>query len=175
MFQWGIYGLGALCLLSACHKTVQNETVNTPVQVVAHVTDAHVPKPIEWASCHRPEYQSLFTQKIPSNLQCASLDVPLSYDAAPSSTDTIAQQRVTLTLTRLPAKQQKQGDLVVLAGGPGESGMNPSVTPSAANAPLLAAYDIIGYAPRGVAPSTPTISCPIAAHDSSDSAVSENE
>ena len=58
MFQWGIYGLGALCLLSACHKTVQNETVNTPVQAAAHVTDAHVPKPIEWASCHRPEYQS---------------------------------------------------------------------------------------------------------------------
>lgn len=179
MLQRGIYGLGVLCLLSACHQTVQNEPVNeqvkAPVQTAAHVTAAHVPKPIEWASCRRPEYRSWFTQKIPSNLQCASLDVPLSYDAAPSSTDTIAQQRVTLTLTRLPAKQQKQGDLVVLAGGPGESGMNPSVTPSAANAPLLAAYDIIGYAPRGVAPSTPTISCPIAAHDSSDSTVSENE
>ena len=45
MFQWGIYGLGALCLLSACHKTVQNETVNTPVQVVAHVTDARAGRP----------------------------------------------------------------------------------------------------------------------------------
>ncbi len=179
MFQWGLCALGALCLLSACHEpanpqAVNNGTVKTSAPTQAHVTAAHVPKSLEWASCHGSAYQSWFTQDIPSNLQCATLDVPLSYEALPLSTDTAAQ-RVTLALTRLPATQHKQGGLVVVAGGPGESGVNPSVAPSAANAPLLAAYDIIGYAPRGVAPSTPTISCPVAAHEQSDSTVSENE
>ncbi|UOO81699.1 alpha/beta hydrolase [Uruburuella testudinis] len=112
-----------------------------------------------WQSCHRAEFKSWFTADNPAepSLQCAWLGVPLSYQAD----DAAAPAReVKLALTRLPAKAAK-GSIVFIAGGPGESGINPNVAASAATRHLLREYDLIGYAPRGVAPSVPAIACPL--------------
>ena len=50
--------------------------------------------------------------------------------------------------------------MLFIAGGPGQAGINPLASKSAATQQLLSEYDIIGYSPRGVAPSLPTIACP---------------
>ena len=70
------------------------------------------------------------------------------------------QREVKLALTRQRAKNS-QGALLFIAGGPGQAGINPPVSKNAVTQPLLREYDIIGYSPRGVAPSLPTIACPV--------------
>ena len=83
------------------------------------------------------------------------LAVPLSYQPE----DAAHQREVKLALTRQRAPNS-HGALLFIAGGPGQAGISPPVSKNAATQPLLRAYDIIGYSPRGVAPSLPTIACP---------------
>jgi pimeloyl-ACP methyl ester carboxylesterase len=84
-------------------------------------------------------------------MECAELEVPLDY-AEPDG------EGVTLALLRVPATHpdRRIGSLVVNPGGPGVSGVE-----YAANAEvyfgseLRAAFDIVGFDPRGVVSSTP--------------------
>ena len=89
-------------------------------------------------------------------MECAVLAVPLSYQPD----DAAHQREVKLALTRQRAPNSR-GALLFIAGGPGQAGINPPVGKSAATQPLLREYDLIGYSPRGVAPSLPTIACPV--------------
>ncbi|QES52240.1 protease [Streptomyces venezuelae] len=93
---------------------------------------------------------------LPSPVRCALLRVPLDY-ARPDG------PQISLTVSRLPATGRKtvrrQGALVYNPGGPGASGM---FFPVVASLPewqrVSAAYDLVGYAPRGVGRSAP-LSC----------------
>ena len=84
-------------------------------------------------------------------MQCTRIDVPLDYDDP-------GGEAITLSLLRVPAthEDQRLGSLVVNPGGPGASGVE-----FAAQAgqyfgkELLAAFDIVGFDPRGVGQSTP--------------------
>ncbi|MEU9470306.1 alpha/beta hydrolase [Streptomyces avermitilis] len=110
---------------------------------------------IRFGSC--PEEEAL-----PSSLQCGTVTVPLDY-AHPGG------KQIKLTVSRIRATGQdarnakhkvpRQGALVHNPGGPGASGM---YFPLAGRLPewqrLAAAYDLVGYAPRGVDPSAP-LSC----------------
>ena len=83
--------------------------------------------------------------------ECAKLEVPLDY-AAPEG-DTI-----TLALLRVPATEpdQRVGSLVVNPGGPGVSGVDYAASAeSYFGSEVLAAFDVVGFDPRGVAGSTP--------------------
>ena len=89
-----------------------------------------------------------------ASFQCGTVIVPLDYDHPDSQTITIA-------LKKLPASDgnAEHGSLFINPGGPGGSG----VAMMQVMAPMLteetrAAYDIIGFDPRGVGQSTP-ITC----------------
>ena len=110
-----------------------------------------------WQSCQAPAFKGWFSKEAPAarGLECAVLAVPLSYQPQEAA----HQREVKLALTRQRAKNSR-GALLFIAGGPGQAGINPLASKSAATQQLLSEYDLIGYSPRGVAPSLPTIACP---------------
>ncbi|MFC9745442.1 alpha/beta hydrolase [Streptomyces niveus] len=119
---------------------------------------------IAFRSCSKAEM-------LPAPVTCGTVEVPLDY-AQPDG------ERIKLTVSRVKASGktgaaggegkavetvQRQGSLVYNPGGPGASSM---AFPMAAGLPewkrIAAAYDIVGYAPRGVGRSAP-LSCQNAA------------
>ncbi|UQX03603.1 alpha/beta hydrolase [Streptomyces sp. RerS4] len=90
---------------------------------------------------------------LPDPVRCATLRVPLDY-ARPDGPE------ISLTVSRVPATGQdgaaRQGALVYNPGGPGASGMYfPLMAGRPAWKRIAAAYDLVGYAPRGVGRSAP--------------------
>ncbi|MEU0006761.1 alpha/beta hydrolase [Streptomyces sp. NPDC006314] len=98
-----------------------------------------------WKKCGTREYPTL---------QCASLKVPLDH-ADPSG------RQITLALSRVPhTARTSQGPLLVNPGGPGGSGLAlAGFVASALPRSVAAQYDVIGFDPRGVGRSTPTLNC----------------
>ncbi|OEJ34258.1 alpha/beta hydrolase [Streptomyces subrutilus] len=95
-------------------------------------------------------------EELPDPVRCATLRVPLDY-ARPDG------PQVTLTVSRVAAGRTggaaRQGALVHNPGGPGASGMYfPLLAGRPAWQRIAAAYDLVGYAPRGVGRSAP-LSC----------------
>ncbi|MEU2283634.1 alpha/beta hydrolase [Streptomyces sp. NPDC013178] len=102
------------------------------------------------------------TPVLPAGVQCGTVTVPLDY-ARPDG------KQIQLTVSRMRATHRdphnskhrvpRQGALVFNPGGPGGSGL---VFPLAGQLPewkrVAAAYDLIGYDPRGVGRSAP-LSC----------------
>ena len=86
-----------------------------------------------------------------SGMECAEVDVPLDYEDPTGDS-------ITLSVLRVPATDpdSRVGSLLVNPGGPGGSGVD-----YAARAELFfgervrAAFDIVGFDPRGVGASTP--------------------
>ncbi|MEU6355085.1 alpha/beta hydrolase [Streptomyces sp. NPDC047072] len=110
---------------------------------------------IDFGAC--PEVEEL-----PSTVECGTVSVPLDY-ARPDG------KRIRLTVSRVRATQKdphnskrrvpRQGALVYNPGGPGASGMYfPLIGALPSWKRLAAAYDLVGYAPRGVGRSAP-LSC----------------
>ncbi|MFF4269750.1 alpha/beta hydrolase [Streptomyces sp. NPDC001536] len=101
-------------------------------------------------------------EDLPGNVQCGTVSVPLDY-ARPDG------KQIKLTVSRVRAthkdprnskrKVPRQGALVFNPGGPGASGMYfPLIGVMPEWKRLAAAYDLVGYAPRGVGRSAP-LSC----------------
>ncbi|MET7452219.1 alpha/beta hydrolase [Streptomyces sp. NPDC005574] len=101
-------------------------------------------------------------EDLPGEMKCGTVSVPLDY-ARPDGT------RIRLTVSRAPATHKDphnskhrvpgQGALVFNPGGPGGSGMYfPLVGMIPEWKRIAAAYDLVGYAPRGVERSAP-LSC----------------
>ncbi|KAJ6548180.1 Alpha/Beta hydrolase protein [Mycena vulgaris] len=89
-----------------------------------------------------------------SGLQCSLLKVPLDYSSPAAGTASIA-------IARYPAKCKKseyRGPILLNPGGPGGSGVDYAVEAGASIATIIGEqYDIVGFDPRGVSYSTPTI------------------
>ncbi|MEU6986024.1 alpha/beta hydrolase [Streptomyces sp. NPDC046324] len=94
-------------------------------------------------------------EKLPPSVQCGTVRVPLDY-ADPDGA------RIPLTVSRIRASgpaADRQGALVFNPGGPGASSTYfPLVAELPAWKRIAAAYDLVGYAPRGVGASAP-VSC----------------
>ncbi|MFF8725992.1 alpha/beta hydrolase [Streptomyces sp. NPDC015171] len=112
---------------------------------------------IDFGPCSRAE-----VPQAPAGVRCGTVSVPLDY-AHPGG------RQIRLTVSRARATQKdprnskrkvpRQGVLVYNPGGPGASGMYfPLVGTLAEWKQVAAAYDLIGYAPRGVGRSAP-LSC----------------
>ena len=90
-----------------------------------------------------------------SGLQCASLQVPLNY-ADPGG------RKITIALSMIPATApaaKQQGVMFVNPGGPGEPGRSLAAAVAQGISPQVAAtYDIVGFDPRGVGGSSPSLS-----------------
>ena len=83
--------------------------------------------------------------------QCARLTVPIDYSNPGGDT-------LKLAVLKVPAKDSSRriGSLVVNPGGPGGSGVAyASAADVIVTAPVRAAYDIVGFDPRGVGSSSP--------------------
>jgi pimeloyl-ACP methyl ester carboxylesterase len=92
----------------------------------------------------------------PTSVDCGVLSVPLDHSNPTGGKITLALSRVRHTA---PAAGY-QGVLLVNPGGPGGEGREYGVD-VAAGLPqqIRAAYDVIGFDPRGVGASTPALSC----------------
>jgi pimeloyl-ACP methyl ester carboxylesterase len=103
---------------------------------------------IDFGHCPRSE-------ELSATVRCGTVSVPLDY-ARPRG------KHIRLTVSRVRAsgpKARRQGALVYNPGGPGASGMTfPEYAAEDAFRKTAAAYDFVGYAPRGVGRSAP-VSC----------------
>ncbi|WP_405563931.1 alpha/beta hydrolase [Streptomyces sp. NBC_01180] len=95
------------------------------------------------------------SESLPASVRCGSIRVPLDY-ARPDG------RQISLTVSRAHATgkpAERQGALIYNPGGPGASSMFfPMAAAVPVWKPLAAAYDLVGYAPRGVGRSAP-LSC----------------
>lgn len=106
------------------------------------------PAPVEWGACASEQLTA-------RGLECAFLEVPMDY-AEPDGT------RIRLALSRLVhtvPEEQYQGVTLVNPGGPGGSGLGLALLGGAVPNGAGAAYDWIGFDPRGVGTSEPALSC----------------
>ncbi len=95
--------------------------------------------------------QQLAWSNCGGKFECATMDVPLTYDQPDGKT-------ISLDLIKLPAAdpEQRLGSLVLNPGGPGGSGVDYArAARVVVTGNLLDQYDIVGFDPRGVANSTP--------------------
>ncbi|WP_128981060.1 alpha/beta hydrolase [Streptomyces roseicoloratus] len=94
-------------------------------------------------------------ERLPAPVECGTVRVPLDY-AHPEGT------RIPLTVSRVKASGPADGRQGALVHNPGGPGASSTWFPLAADLPawrrIAAAYDFVGYAPRGVGRSAP-VSC----------------
>ncbi|TRW43471.1 alpha/beta hydrolase [Georgenia yuyongxinii] len=94
--------------------------------------------------------QEVAWEECGSNLECADVTVPLDYDTPDGEDITIAVKRL-----HSSRNGQRVGSLLINPGGPGSSGT--SLVDSATamfSEDLRAAYDVVGFDPRGTGDST---------------------
>ncbi|WP_415839404.1 alpha/beta hydrolase, partial [Nocardioides zeicaulis] len=93
---------------------------------------------IDWAPCESNADQD-----------CGTLTVPVDY-ADPSG------ETIDLALLRVPARGARIGSMVVNPGGPGAPGTSYAAAASLVfRGPLLDAFDVVGFDPRGTGRSAP--------------------
>ncbi|MGQ5580401.1 alpha/beta hydrolase [Streptomyces sp. ECR3.8] len=98
---------------------------------------------LSWAPCEE-------AAGVDPRQQCATLRVPMDH-ADPGG------ERISLALSRIPAEDDRarRGALFLIPGGPGGSSLNdPSGRGQKLPQEVRDQYDLIGFAPRGLAPST---------------------
>ncbi|MEU5686188.1 protease [Streptomyces venezuelae] len=150
------YGTAGSLVLTALVAAPAGSATGTPpspeehgVVVAAQRAEA---AGIRWGTCAKAE-------GLPPSVRCGTVTVPLDY-AHPDG------KRIKLTVSRTKATKKRagkavarQGSLVYNPGGPGASGTYfPLVGVMPEWKRIAAAYDLVGYAPRGVGRSAP-LSC----------------
>jgi pimeloyl-ACP methyl ester carboxylesterase len=120
-----------------------------PAAASAHSsTPGYTPPPIDWGTCASARLQS-------AGAQCGFVIVPLDY-AHPNGT------KIKVAVSRVLHKStaaKYQGVMLVNPGGPGGSGLIYSVLGPAIPNGVGNDYDWIGFDPRGVGDSVPSLSC----------------
>ena len=153
--------------LTACQPQASAVSATTPASAPAPTAQASAPadnatgSPGSSQSDVPQELESFYSQTIDwqdcsdgtSPFQCGTVTVPLDYEHPDGRT-------ITLALKKLPASDgdAEHGSLFLNPGGPGGSGVEAVADAPRAPEELRAAYDIIGFDPRGVGQSTP-ITC----------------
>ena len=111
-------------------------------------TGSYTPPPIQWGTCTVPALVS-------RGAQCGYVVVPLDYNH-PNGT------KIQLAVSRVKHKtpdSQAQGPMLVNPGGPGGSGLIYSIFGEFVPHGAGDSYDWIGFDPRGVGASRPSLSC----------------
>lgn len=127
---------GAIAVLVGCSAPLPmvqpaGGSIN-PMAVPAGLEDLYQQQ-VEWSSCG-------------SNFDCADVEVPMDYDDPAGETINIAVKRFNSTSDGEPL-----GTMFINPGGPGGSGIEMVESANIYfSGDLLAAYDIVGFDPRGV-------------------------
>jgi pimeloyl-ACP methyl ester carboxylesterase len=111
-------------------------------------TASFTPKAIKWGKCGIPGFDE-------RGAQCGFLTVPLNYKKPKGTKIKLAVSRIKHTVTA----DKYQGVMLTNPGGPGGSGLTLSVLGEYVPHGAGAAYDWIGFDPRGVGSSVPSLSC----------------
>lgn len=106
------------------------------------------PKPIAWGPCESERLQK-------AGAECGMLEVPLDYSDPGGRKISLAVSRVVHT----SPQEKYQGVMLVNPGGPGGSGLALSVLGRFVPRGVGGMYDWIGFDPRGVGASEPSLSC----------------
>ncbi|MBC6450090.1 alpha/beta hydrolase [Actinokineospora xionganensis] len=114
----------------------------------APVVAAYEPPPIAWGPCEHPVL-------VLRGAECGKLEVPLDHDAREGKKIKIAVSRIKATA---PADQY-QGVMLTNPGGPGGSGIHLSILGERVPKGAGKTYDWIGFDPRGVGSSEPSLTC----------------
>jgi pimeloyl-ACP methyl ester carboxylesterase len=136
--------VGATLALSLAAVVPPSYAERYPVETTG--TRAYTAPPLVWKNCTSPDLDGL---------QCARLTVPLDY-ARP------AGAKAHLAITRLPhtsSDADYQGVMIGNPGGPGGSGTWIPYLADYVPGHSAGTYDWIGFDPRGVGASTPTLRC----------------
>ncbi|MFD6167747.1 alpha/beta hydrolase [Streptomyces coeruleorubidus] len=113
------------------------------VPVTSSAASTATAEPLTWTKCQ--EGPGLDPRQ-----QCATVDVPMDYSEPDGRTIQIA-------ISRIPSEKPsaRRGALLLIPGGPGgDSLADPSGKGQKLPQRVREAYDLIGFAPRGMAPST---------------------
>ncbi|MCV7012963.1 alpha/beta hydrolase [Mycolicibacterium madagascariense] len=128
---------------SGCATTVQGKSVASP----QNFSD----QTVSWKPCH--VLAGGDAGQLPDGAQCGKITVPIDYAKPQDGTANLA-------LIRFPATGKKIGSLVINPGGPGESGVDAAVSiVESLPSQVRESFDLVGFDPRGVASSTPTLRC----------------
>ncbi|SDT71933.1 alpha/beta hydrolase [Actinoplanes derwentensis] len=106
------------------------------------------PAPIAWSACTEGTLKS-------HSAECGFLSVPMDYAEPGGTKIQIAVSRIKATA---PAAE-RQGVILVNPGGPGGAGRNLATLGQNVPKKAGAAYDWIGFDPRGVGASKPKLTC----------------
>lgn len=109
---------------------------------------SYTPPPIDWGACTIPRL-------VREGAQCGQLVVPLDYAHPDGPKIGVAVSRI---LHKVPDSEY-QGVMLVNPGGPGGSGLIYSIFGDFVPDGAGDAYDWIGFDPRGVGASEPSLSC----------------
>ncbi|ONI73499.1 alpha/beta hydrolase [Actinosynnema sp. ALI-1.44] len=115
---------------------------------VAPVASAAVPPGLQEFYGQKPTWKPCADEGPLAELQCATLTVPMNYRKP-------GDERIAVTISKLPAKDpaKRRGVLLLNPGGPGGEGVDLPL--AFADRPIAQVYDMIGFDPRGVGRSTP--------------------
>ncbi|MGH3467036.1 MAG: alpha/beta fold hydrolase, partial [Thermocrispum sp.] len=108
----------------------------------------YTPPPIEWGECDIPRL-------VEAGAECGFVEVPLDY-AKPRG------EKIQLAVSRVKHKSpddQAQGPMLVNPGGPGGSGLIYAIFGDFVPDGAGDGYDWVGFDPRGVGSSKPSLSC----------------
>ncbi|AZQ34632.1 alpha/beta hydrolase [Streptomyces cyaneochromogenes] len=114
--------------------------------LTASATDTAAPPKPKWKKCAG--------EGLDPRQQCATVSVPMDYDDP-------GGRKIDIAVSRIPSEKPsaRRGALLLIAGGPGGDSLgDPSGKGQKLPQSVRDAYDLIGFAPRGNAPSTP-VSC----------------
>lgn len=129
----------ALAGCATATEPTSDAKTSTPA---ANPLDSFYTQPVDWSECG-------------GGFECAEVMVPLDYDSPDGAT-------IVLPLTRLPARDadMRIGSLLINPGGPGASGAEYARSARTSfTEEVRAAYDVVGFDPRGIAGSDPAIDC----------------
>jgi pimeloyl-ACP methyl ester carboxylesterase len=105
--------------------------------------------PVQWSKCRPASPDS----QVPAGAECGLLSVPVDYAKPDGDVARIA-------MVRFKATGDKIGSLIVNPGGPGESGVDAAVDlVRSIPESVLHRFDLVGFDPRGVARSSPSVRC----------------
>lgn len=142
-----IAGCGQSGTESGNAEPVPDQSFTAGAGVVPAGLDEFYTQQLDWESCD--SYNTDGTV-LSSTVECAEVTVPLDYEDPAGQTAQIA-------ISRTQASGEKIGSILFNPGGPGSSGLY--LATQADGTAVADRFDRIGFDPRGIGASTPSVRC----------------